>query len=358
MPGRRLPDEPIDTALCRRCQEVEPAIVVRTEPVCKSCFSKYVQTKVVKRLESFRVRHSEPGNERMVLLPLSYTASSVTLLHVLSQHLQGQTEKTGRTGFKLCVLHILGGNSANEDDEAPFDDLKARYPQHDYHTVRLSEALASDDVVRSLFADSSNLEIRADDPEQSLRSLLLKAPSATSRQDIEQTLKQRLTISFAKSHACDAVIWDHSATKLAERTISETAKGRGISLPWIVADGDSLHGIPFYHPLRELLNNELKSYVEFADPPFDARFSTVDTKPIVSTKNTTIDDLVEQYFESVEQDYPSIVANVVRTTGKLPVKAIEQAEQCELCCTPLQDRAPEKSRLCHGCIRMLPQAQD
>ncbi|EGP90024.1 uncharacterized protein MYCGRDRAFT_55599 [Zymoseptoria tritici IPO323] len=273
----------------------------------------------------------------MVLLPLSYTASSVTLLHVLSQHLQGQTEKTGRTGFKLCVLHILGGNSANEDDEAPFDDLKARYPQHDYHTVRLSEALASDD---------------------SLRSLLLKAPSATSRQDIEQTLKQRLTISFAKSHACDAVIWDHSATKLAERTISETAKGRGISLPWIVADGDSLHGIPFYHPLRELLNKELKSYVEFADPPFDARFSTVDTKPIVSTKNTTIDDLVEQYFESVEQDYPSIVANVVRTTGKLPVKAIEQAEQCELCCTPLQDRAPEKSRLCHGCIRMLPQAQD
>jgi cytoplasmic tRNA 2-thiolation protein 2 len=252
---------------------------------------------------------------------------------------------------------VKGGASEREDDDAPYEELKARYPQHDYHAVRLSSVLASDEVV-SLFMADTDRETHADNLDECLRSVLNKAASATSRQDIEQTLKQRLTVEFAKSHSCDAVIWDHSATKLAERTLSETAKGRGISLPWIVADGKSLHGVPFYHPLSELLNKELKSYIEFAEPAFDPRFSMVDAKPIVSTKNTTIDDLVEQYFESVEQEYPSIVANVVRTTGKLPALALEQAEQCELCNMPLHGRAPEKSRLCHGCIRMLPQEQD
>lgn len=36
-----------------------------------------------------------------------------------------------------------------------------------------------------------------------------------------------------------------------------------------------------------------------------------------SNKATTIDDLMIQYFESVEENYPSIVANVVRTSSKL-----------------------------------------
>ncbi|RAL68532.1 hypothetical protein DID88_007259 [Monilinia fructigena] len=36
-----------------------------------------------------------------------------------------------------------------------------------------------------------------------------------------------------------------------------------------------------------------------------------------SSKSTTIDDLMAQYFESVEENFPSIVANVVRTSSKL-----------------------------------------
>jgi cytoplasmic tRNA 2-thiolation protein 2 len=282
----------------------------------------------------------------------------VTLLQVLSHHLQGQTEKTGRTGFKLCVLHICGCDSAREDDEALFEELKARFPEHDYHTARLSDSLKLEDVASLLMIDSECKVRDAGTLEASLHSILQKATSATSRQDIEQTLKQRLTVDFAKANGCDAIILDHSATKLAERTLSETAKGRGIALPWIVADGESLHGVPFYHPLRELLNKELKSFVEFAEPPYNPLFFNLDAKPAVSTKNTTIDDLVQQYFESVEQEYPSIVANVVRTTGKLPALPIDQAEQCELCNMPLQGHAPEKSRLCHGCIRMLPVRED
>lgn len=332
--------------------------MVRTEPLCKACFSKYVQTKVVKRLESFRVRHSEPGDERTVLFPVSLDACSVTLLHVVSSHLKGQVEKTGRTGFKLCIL-LVKSSHLLESDEAGvlFSQLKERFPEHEYHTVELSDALSLGGIFK-LFDRDGREELQSQDLAGRLLHLLDQAKSATSRQDTEQTFRRRLIVQFAKDHDCETIIWDYSATKLAERTLAETAKGRGVALPWIVADGESLHGVPFYHPLRELLNKELKSYVSFIDPPFDERFITAEVKPIVSTKNTTINDLMEQYFDSVEKDYPSIVANVVRTTGKLVTPALSQTEQCELCSNPLEGHAPEKSRLCYSCIRMLPQDQD
>lgn len=46
----------------------------------------------------------------------------------------------------------------------------------------------------------------------------------------------------------------------------------------------------------------------------------------------TIDDLMSQYFESVETDYPSIVANVVRTSGRLNAPPLtSQSTSCSIC---------------------------
>ena len=79
------------------------------------------------------------------------------------------------------------------------------------------------------------------------------------------------------------------------------------------------------------------------------------SKMSVSAKNTTIDELMRGYFEGVEKGFPSIVSNVVRTTGKLaPTPLSEVEQQCELCEMPLKGQAPEKSRLCYACIRNLP----
>jgi cytoplasmic tRNA 2-thiolation protein 2 len=151
------------------------------------------------------------------------------------------------------------------------------------------------------------------------------------------------------------VLWGDSTTKLAERTLSETAKGRGFSLPWIVADGESPHGIEFFYPMQELLSKEIEAYASLLDPSLDDLLHAEESKPAVSTKNTTIDDLMKQYFQSVERDYPSIVANVVKTAGKLQQLPLSETEQqCELCEMPLLDNAPQRSRLCYGCIRTLP----
>lgn len=161
------------------------------------------------------------------------------------------------------------------------------------------------------------------------------------------------------------ILYSSTTTALSEKILSETSKGRGSSLRWTVADGDSPLGVQVYFPLREVLRKEIRSYIEFVaegDEPrlqgmvLDEGGSNGDAStPPTMMKNSTIDDLTRQYFASIEADYPSIVANVVRTTGKLQARTLAEVEaHCELCGLPLEGgRAPERSRLCYGCIRTM-----
>ncbi|KAK5113713.1 hypothetical protein LTR85_010730 [Meristemomyces frigidus] len=356
MPGRRAPAAPVDHSLCRRCQLSEPAITVRTEPLCAACFSRYVSTKVVKRMESFRVRHLEPGDERVLLLPLSFGPCSTALLHVLSHQLKGQAEKTSRTGYKLHVLHVECGNAATD---SLLSKVRERYPEHVFSSCSLSDVLAVDGVPELFQQDPSSGQLEQEQggssPQGSLDSMFASLNSPTARDDLKQILIQKLVVAFAKQNNCEAVLWGDSATRLAERTLAETAKGRGASLPWVVADGDMLYGVPFYYPMRDLLRKEITAFASYVEPALEDIIVSEAVKPAVSTKNTTIDDLMKQYFESVEQEYPSIVANVVKTTSKLQATSLQGVEtQCELCNVPLDGQAPERSRLCYGCIRTLP----
>lgn len=346
MPGRRK-ESLANDCLCKRCCENKPVINVRTEPLCKNCFMRYVSTKIIKRMEAFKVRHSEAGKDRKLLLPLSFGPCSTALLNILGQHLKGQAGRTGRTGFQLHVLHVLG---ATDSDESAAKDrlekVKGRYPEHSYSTINLADILAQDGAIPSSLNPDD-----ATDPATLLSSL----PSATSRSDMLQILLRKTITHFATSTNCEAVLFGFSTTTLAAETLSSTAKGRGFSLPWLINDGDSPFGVPCYYPMRELLSKEVVSYVNFLDPPMDELVIFDTSKATVSAKNSTIDELMRGYFEGVERDFPSIVANVVRTTGKLQPTPLSQVEQqCELCDMPLEGQAPEKSRLCYGCIRNLP----
>ena len=300
------------------------------------------------------MRHSE-GRERVLLLPLSFGPCSISLLYVLNQHLKGQAERTGRTGFKLHILHVEKPGL----DSSLLHEVKERFPEYHFSTVALSEVLSQDGIQELLHQYSGRkpgLESeRQEDTQAQLEDIISNLASLTSRDDVTNILLQKVVVHFAKLHGCEAVLWGDSTTRLAERTLAETAKGRGSALPWLVADGDALHGVPFYYPMRDLLTKEIASFASLVDPPLDGLINREAVKPAVSTRNTTIDDLMKQYFESVEQEYPSIVANVVKTTSKLQTTPLSQVEkQCELCDVPLTARAPDRSRLCYGCIRTLP----
>ncbi|KAF2008386.1 cytoplasmic tRNA 2-thiolation protein 2 [Aaosphaeria arxii CBS 175.79] len=378
MPGKHV--EGIAEKACRRCKDNSAVLVVRLEPLCRDCFNRYVQTKAIKRMETFRVRNSAPDQQRKILLPVSFGVSSVSLLHILDTHLKTQQAKTGRTGYSLVVFFV---DTSSIDEKSPNPELLKRlqesYPDHTYVSVALQDLVAHIPPGDPLLELVPALGLENTPTLERFSTLVNSLTSATARADVLSTLRTRLIVERAKLAGCEGILWGDSTTKLAEKTLSETAKGRGFSLPWQILDGESPFGIGFHYPLRDVLKKELASYVELSDPSlstFVHEGSTLATQASMSSKNTTIDDLMKQYFESVEENFPSIVANVVRTTGKLEASEVAQSDpRCSLCKMPVvqgrfgihgwggdqQDGllpagADTATGLCYGCTRSMPRS--
>jgi cytoplasmic tRNA 2-thiolation protein 2 len=375
-----MPAKQVDV-LCRRCHTLEAILTVRSELLCRECFVKYVYTKVVKRMDAFRTRHLVSGVQRKLLLPISFGVSSTTLLFILDQHLRSQVTKTGRTGFALHVLYITDPFVAKDMTFERLESVKTRFPNYEFSTMSLEEYFAGNISKRPSNNETNtngNLEDYVESHSSKLESFLHVLPSTTSRTDVLSMLRTRATAQFAKDNHCEGIIWGDSTTKLAEKILSETAKGRGFALSWHVADGESPYGVAFYYPMRDVLKKELLAHVDLVQPslrPLILEEAFLPTKAPPSAKNTTIDVLMQQYFESVEENYPNIVSNVIRTTEKLQLPAIDGQKLCGLCKLPVTDdllgmngwggdqtdattlERPEISQyeLCYGCARSVPQ---
>ena len=326
-------------------------------------------------MEGFRTRHAQPGQQRKLLLPLSFGASSVSLLHILDKQLQTQMTRTGRTGFSLHILHIAATENIDLDNMERIRLVKDRFPNHEFSTVSLHDVFTKGGSKSGKNGETNrSIIIGNGDSSLKLENFLAALPSASSRADILSILRTRLAVNFALMNSCEAILWGDSTTKLAERVLTETAKGRGFSLPWQVEDGESPYGVAFYYPMRDVLKKELLSHVEMVEPSLKVLVSPdafQSTQAPPSAKNTTIDALMQQYFESVEENYPNIVSNVVRTTGKLQAPHSKNCQLCRLCKLPVTDdllgtdgwggdqtkaTALEQSEheLCYGCARSVP----
>ncbi|KAI9837267.1 MAG: hypothetical protein M1819_000341 [Sarea resinae] len=259
--------------------------------------------------------------------------------------------------------------------------IKEAYPRHTYSALALADAFNSAYALSKSPEDDGLplTELNGDSSlscQERLERYISALPSATSKHDLVGILRTRLIVAFGKKHGCESVAWGDSTTRLAEKMLAETAKGRGFALPWHVSDGMTPYGLTFTYPLRDLLKKEIIMYSSMTNPL--SSIVTEDPRamqPAASAKDTTIDQLMSQYFESVEENYPAIVANVVRTSSKLEAPRLpEQLITCTLCSMPIadgitgihgwggdQEALPPNAqpalvhgvseRLCYGCAR-------
>lgn len=282
----------------------------------------------------------------------------------------------GRTSFELTVVQV--NLEFSEDAESSlWNSMQERFPTHTYITLGIEDALSLPSI------DWASLGLTIDESlphKERLQALLKSISTATSRADIASTLLTRLLVDTAAKNDCTSILFGDSTTRLAEKTLTETAKGRGFSLPWQVSDGASPFGPTMYYPMRDLLKKEIIQFTKLvSDPPLEELIIPERQKTIINTtsKGTTIEDLMTQYFESVEENYPSIVANVVRTGSKLEMpKQDGDEDMCGLCGIPvakgtngiygwggdqtsankaMQNGLPAKTQgiLCYGCSRSI-----
>ncbi|KAK9799101.1 putative Cytoplasmic tRNA 2-thiolation protein 2 [Seiridium cardinale] len=362
------------------------------------CFSSFVSLKAIKRLEQLQRETREgrgPPTTQRYLLALSPGGVSCTvLLNILWENLRQQRERGQKARFEILVAVVdidlsdasaSGGGSVN----AALEAYKARFEGIGLTKIGLADATSLDTIdwtaLPGLNADLP--------PSQRIADLFARLPSASSRADILRLFTRHLLMHTAVRESCDVLLMGYNTTSLAELTLSETAKGRGFAVPWGVNDGilslpripptkapsdamersdiDEKAGgitIPIYHPLRELFRKELLIYSGLTTPALTPLISSSTNKAaaVVSHKDVSIDDVMARYFAEVEENYPSVVANVVRTTGKLRRSGNSETGNCGLCGLGLDEVGDERwrgelgeqkneggdrGRLCYGCER-------
>ena len=333
---------------------------------------RYVATKALKRLETNKLRGGFKEPQKTLLISVSFGVSSIVLLHLLDQQLGTRAESGRHTGYNL---HILFVDQSTVLSHASLHDslalLKQRYPSHMCTAVSLEDCYEYG-ISFALPADVTKSHVAVDKLTR-FKHDLLSLPSATSRADMIEILRRRLILAFAKAHGCDSILFGDSTTRLAEKTLSQTAKGRAITLPWLTADGSSSDGIKCSYPMRDLLRKELEAYASMTSPPLTPLICEVLSQVPASSKDATIDGLMTQYFESVEQNYPSIVANVVRTSGRLVASPTTgNSISCSICGYPIvnqswggdqidstvpqvgdDNESEDGKALCYGCTRII-----
>ena len=338
----------------------------------RDCFVKYAVTKVLKRLESNKVRGNFNDRQKTLLLPVSCGVSSISLLHVLDTQLQTRLQRGRHASYTLHVLHI---DQSLVLDTVPYqaslDLLKQRFP-YACTTVRLEECFDYGiSIEGNPDGHSCAPSSRALENGQRLKDAILSRASATSKADLTDIIRRRLIAAFARKSGCDSVLYGDSTTRLAERTLSETANGRGGFLPWLTSDKDLFDGVYCSYPLRDLLKKELNLYADTSFPTLRPLIVKVEhsCQPI-SSKDNTIDGLMRQYFASVEENHPSVVANVVRTSDKLKGLSMgDETTTCRICNYRIRvenwggdqeglDVAPTQPpdgtiTLCYGCARTM-----
>lgn len=342
---------------CRRCKHAPATLTVRGEKLCNGCLERWVATKTLKRLEASRVRGTYGEPARQILVPISLGLSSICLLHLLHLHLRERKAFGRQPGFELRLLHVdLTSIGVSSPPQEKLNLIQARFSDYSLRVIRLEQCFDYGVSVDCLSGLGSSVD--------RLRAILASTSSLTSEVDVIELLLRRLINAFARSTNCHSVLYGDSTTRLAERTLAETAKGRGGSVPKMTTDHHDAD-LQICYPLRDLLRTELHAYATIQVPRLDDIIHIEDqTIPSISSKNISIDALMRQYCARVEIPYPSIVANVVRTTSKLHSQD-SLHRICDCCAQPIvwndwvgdqqgAEQVPStNAALCYGCVRSL-----
>lgn len=281
--------------------------------------------------------------------------------------------KKSSSPFEVCAVCVdtLGDGSV----KGKVDKLRNRFKGVDFQVVHLKEVLQVNTVDwTALPAFDGSLPT-----DERLSRIFDQLPSATARADVLRLLVRHLLLDIAMKRGYKALLLGHSTTSLASLTLTEVANGRGFSVPWQTNDGKfqvciynngsvtSQTEFPIYYPLREVFKGEMKTYVSVMSSLSDLGYLKDDegSNNVVSHKDTSIEEVMARYFESVEDSYSGIVSNVVRTTGKLDRGGSDTKAHCGLCGIAMDEEGDERwageigddseqgqrGRLCYGCKR-------
>ncbi|VEU19480.1 DEKNAAC100003 [Brettanomyces naardenensis] len=339
-------------AQCQKCKREPSTVVSRKETFCKSCFLKFVKGKQRKQMKDgrFKVkygRNEDQTTEKTVsaILAFRFDGSSLVLLDILISWLEEQLAMSPRAhvGFNLTVLcYSLEQPQSWIAEKAT--QIKTKYHGEEgisrLHVkfeildcndeVKRNEGLSGiylTDHFESLI-DRSN-KVKGD----ALKMIDTQIQDKSAQEDLKSVVERDVIVRHCLQLECSILLLPDCMSELAISVLAFTARGRGERISetlgdnYIDVDGNRLEVL---YPLRDILKSEIESYLKICDlerfqaPKIDNTFKSV--------KNKTVNELVREYFESVEPEYPEVISTVVKAGSKLRIPFSEgDVKRCGIC---------------------------
>ncbi|KAG4306049.1 hypothetical protein PORY_000037 [Pneumocystis oryctolagi] len=323
--------------VCGRCKSVDACFFSKSEAFCSQCFMTYFTRKFHKTMDVFLKSRDFPQKNK-VLIAIS-TGASLALVKLLSQEQHTFIFKTYFSTFSF--IHIEEDNLVESEPSPSYIHQKINevFPESLFFSINLKNyILSSVDNIKLFFDKASNTVLGSQVSGESIRSIddiLSPLLSSTSRADILRQLRNNIIYDFSEKNGYNVIIWGDTATSIASKVISETAKGRGYSIPW------ETHGkikyandIWLLRPMKDLTKHEVYFFLQ--SNGIKSEIKKVDHKI------TTIDELVNQYIDNLEKSNPNFIFTIYRTASKLQIPKIENTKNessnfCFICKMPKEN---------------------
>lgn len=293
--------------------------------------------------EKYKVKFGADIVPEKVLFPLSFGHSSIVLLDILVALYNEQLRNPrAKLGFQLIVLHI-DDSSITEYENSISDIMKtaeSRYNLSKYSIIfkrvdinsfiNNKEALHKVTLMKNF--DTYKLQ-QTMDSLTSVKQILDACPNRASKHDLTQIIQRELIKNFAIVNDCKSIIWSHNMSRLAAEVIALTVKGRGSEIYSNLTDGVEHYkqwDIEHIHPLRDVSQNEINTFVEFQDLS-NMILIPKDKVEKLMVKQKTINEIVTDYYKVVDTEYDNIVSTVVKTGAKLVEPKNYDGKICSIC---------------------------
>lgn len=296
--------------------------------------------------QKFKIKFGPSAKPEKVLFACSFGESSIVLLDILVSWMKEQKANIrAKLGFELTVVFIDDSEFENYQNNVKdvVETLKEKYEldQLPVEFVVLH--------INAFFADQSNLtKLRITPTYQSLQipyhptttspsfnitDLLQSLPNRASRHDLLQIIKSHLLSDYITTHQeINTLLYASNMTTLANEVIALTVKGRGCEIHQVLTDGLCRFGeseVEVIHPLRDVAFTEIQTFINLHQL---SPFTLIAESKQLMNKHKTINEVVQQYYETVDTDNTgNIVSTVVKTGAKLDEPTKNHTEEQGLC---------------------------
>lgn len=324
---------------CLKCEKNSVVVTRICEALCKDCFMEYFTHK-------FRAtigKHKIIEKNEEVLYAYSGSGSSVAMLNLISQGTGDAAYLKKRFTFKPTILYIEDHKLLDKecDSQTRKEHIQKVIESLEFSGFKIYFSLIENSIIdeekeesEPLFYESNEkLNFNKDESQLCERFVQFAndIKTETSREEMFKRLRMKLINKIAKKLAINKILFSLNCSKLTVDLLSNVAMGKGAHISAEMALEQKHNDLIYLRPLREVTSKEIAFYNHFSNKESSIISSN---SSLLNPPNTTIYRLTEKFINGVQNDFPTTVATIFRTSDKLVPFESESnkiIENCTLC---------------------------